>query len=366
MSKTNEITLVQSPVIAHKLQEAGKSVSKRIEELELDKQVATVETVKSLKDLRAELNKELADFETQRKAIKEGVNNPYNEFEGIYKTEISDKYKSAIEVLKDKIAFVEDKVKSDKKQSIEAYFNELCVAEKIDFITFEKLGIEINLSTSEKKYKEQVYELITKVLDDLKLIKSTDFEAETLTEYKSTLNVSKAITDVKTRKDNEQKEAEKIKAERTLLRKNHLVSLGMNYEEITNAYEFNADIYITLSDINLLENDQYIAKVSECEAKINDFKASESNSKVLEIEVEFEPEVVVYSKKEDSQTSEQPSPITTPPKQVVSAPIAAPKVEVVKEAEVLKKASFEVTATMTQLRALGAYMKENNIVYKNI
>ena len=104
----NEITLVQSPIIAHKLQEAGKSVSKGIEELELDKQVATVDTVKSLKEVRAELNKELADFENQRKAIKEGVNNPYNEFENLYKTEISDKYKSAIDTLKDKIASVED------------------------------------------------------------------------------------------------------------------------------------------------------------------------------------------------------------------------------------------------------------------
>jgi hypothetical protein len=350
----NQIKLVQSPVITHKLQEAGKEVSKRIDELELDKQIATVETVKSLKDLRAELNKELADFESQRKLIKEGVNNPYNEFETVYKAEIAEKYKAAIDLLKDKIAFVEDKVKSDKKKSIESYFNELCVFEKIDFITFDKLGIEINLSTTEKKYKEQIFEYITKVVDDLNLIKSTDFEAEILTEYKSSLNASKAITDVKTRKEKERIETERLKAERTQARKAYLLSLGMKYEEITNTYEFNADIYLTISDINLLDNNQYIAKVSECEAKIKDLKAKELASKTLEVEAN--PEVVIPTKKE----------VATPVAIPVSKPIEAPKVETVKEVEPLKTASFEVTATMAQLRALGAYMKENNISYKNI
>ena len=339
----NQIKLVQHPIIAHKLQEAGKEVSKRIEELELDKQVATVETVKSLKELRAELNKELADFEAQRKQIKEGVNNPYNEFEGIYKTEISEKYKSALDTLKDKIAFVENKIKSEKKQSVETYFNELCVSERIDFITFDKLGIEINLSTSEKKYKEQVYDYIQKVNDDLALIKSTDFEAETLTEYKLSLNVSNAITSVKTRKESEAAEKAKLKAQETQSRKNLLQTLGMNYVEITNSFEFNADVYVTVTEIYNLSKEDFTTKVSECEAKINDLKAKELASK--------------------PQTNGSKVETVSKPVQV-STPITAPKVE--KEAEPLKKASFEVTATMTQLRALGAYMKENNITYKNI
>ncbi len=350
----NEIKLVRSPVITHKLQEAGREVSKRIEDLELDKQIATVETVKSLKDLRAELNKELANFETQRKFIKEGVNNPYNEFENIYKVEISEKYKSAIDLLKDKIAFVEDKVKSDKKESIEAYFKELCISEKIDFIAFDKLGIEINISTTEKKYKEQINEYITKVVDDLNLIKSTDFEAEILTEYKSSLNASKAITDVKTRKEKEAKEQERLKAEQKVNRINSLEKLGMHYVEITNAYEFNADIYITMSDVNLATKETFTTKYHDCEAKIKDVKAKELASKAIEIEVEATPEVVVYSKKEVAP------PVSVP----VSKPIEAPKVE--KEFEPLKKASFEVTASMTQLRALGVYMKQNGIIYKNI
>lgn len=350
----NNIKLVQSPIISHKLQEAGKAVSKRIKELELDKQLATIETVKSLKETRTELNKELTDFETQRKLIKEGVNTPYLEFENLYKAEISEKYKAAIDTLKDKIASVETKIKTEKKESIETYFKELCVSESIDFITFDKLGIEVNLSTTEKKYKEQIYDYITKVTDDLKLIKSTDYEAETLTEYKSTLNVSSAITTVKTRKENEQKETARLKSEQKVNRINFLVKLGMQHVEITNAYEFNADLYITLSDIENLSKEDFTTKYHDLEAKIKDIKAKE----LQPVQVAEPLDMFQQPKTNGTAVLSKPSPI--------AAPISAPVVEKKATAEPLKKASFEVTATMTQLRALGEYMKQNNITYKNI
>lgn len=96
--------------------------------------------------------------------------------------------------------------------------------------------------------------------------------AEILTEYKSSLNASKAITDVKTRKEKEKAEEERLKAEQKVNRINLLEKLGMQYVEITNAYEFNADIYVTMSDINFLSKDDFTCKYLECEAKIKDFK----------------------------------------------------------------------------------------------
>lgn len=337
---SNEIKLVQSPVIAHKLAEAGKSVSERLQSLEIEKQIATVETIKSLKDLRAELNKELDSFEAQRKFIKEGVNAPYLEFENLYKVEISEKYKSAIELLKDKITSVELQLKNEKKQSIEEYFKELCVAEKIDFLKFENVGLEINLSTTEKKYKEQVHSFISKVVDDLDLIKTTDFEAEILTEYKLTLNVAQSITTVKNRKQQEEIEKSRIKAARTQNRIKELTSFEMNFVEITNAYEFNADIYISKTDVEELEEKDFLKKISECQVKIANVKRANTSSSQQPIE---------NSQKEDHKE--------------IPAPVSAPKVE---NNEPLKTASFQVTATMQQLRALGEYMKTNNITYKNI
>lgn len=210
MESNTQIQLVQSPVIKHALQQVGKNVTDRLTELNIDNLIATDDTVKSLKKLAADLNKELKEFEDQRKFIKEGVMNPYNEFEGVYKVEISEKYKKAIDTLKEKVAVVEDKIKKEKRNSVEAYFRELCDNHGIDFVTFGQLGIDINLSTTEKKYKEQIDAIVSGILKDLALIETQDYKAETLVEYKRLLDVSEAILTVKERKEQEAAEAAKI------------------------------------------------------------------------------------------------------------------------------------------------------------
>jgi len=341
--KNNEIILKQLPIIVHQLQDAGKYVQERIDGLELDKQVFTELTVKSYKVLRAELNKEFEDFESKRKFVKDGVNAPYLEFETVYKSEITDRYKKAGELLKNGIDTVEFKIKKQKEANIKEYFDELVLSEKIDFLTFENLGLKIDLSTSEKKYKEQTNDFVMKVVDDLALIKTTDYEAEILTEYKKNLKVSNAITTVKTRKENEAAEQARIKAELIQNRKIALIKLGLNYVEITNAYEFNEEIFVSLSDVNNLSKEVFTEKYAEIVTMVNAEKAKQI-------------EVV-----ESSVTENVTAPIEKP---AITQPIKAPTVEAPKEE--IKTASFEVKATMTKLRALGVYMKENGIEYRNI
>ena len=343
-----EIILKQKPIITHQLQEAGRNIQKRIDELQLDKQVATEENVKSMKSLRAELNNEAKDYETQRGLIKKAVNEPYLEFEEVYTIEITDRYKSATEILKNQIDFVEDKIKRAKKEAVVIYFLELCQSEKIDFLTFENLGIEINLSVTEKKYKEQVSEFVSQVIDNLNLIKTQAFEAEILTEYKLTLNVSKSITDVQLRKDNEAKETAKIQAENTQNRKTYLQKLGLIYDEITNCFVFNTDIYISISDINLLSKDAFTKKYAEIEAKILNLK---SNVTVT----------LVKSKSENSETKTET--ILEKPKPTITTPILAPVVETPKE---LVTASFEITNTIENIYLVRDFMIANGIEYKNI
>lgn len=346
----NQIVIKQLPVISHQLKLAGESVRKRIADLELDKQIATEETRGAIKALRAELNKESADLETHVKAVVSDVEKPLLEFKELYKKEIKDPYKEADTILKDQVAIVEDKIKRDKQKNVIEYFTELTQSEKIDFLTFENIGIEINLSISEKKYKEQVNAFVMKVVDDLALIKTTDYEAETLTEYKRTLNVSNAITTVKTRKDKEAEEEAKIKAERIQNRKNALIKLGLNYVEITNSYEYNEEIFVSLSDVNNMSVVDFTAKHAEINAKILDEKAKAKAIEVVETPAE---------------TIETPKEVETKkPILVVGKPITSPTVETPEEP--IKTASFEVKATMTKLRALGEFMKTNGIIYKNI
>lgn len=344
MSTETQIVLKQIPIITHQLQKAGKNVQKRIDDLELDKQIVTEENRQAMKVLRAELSKEFKGYEEQRGIIKNAVNNPYNEFETVYKTEITERYKSADDLLKEKIDSVELQMKRNKESNLKTYFEELANSEKIDFLVFDNLGLKIDLSTTEKKYKEQINGFVEKVNDDLKLIKATDFEAEILTEYKKTLNASKAITEVKERKEKEEKEKARIKAELIQNRKNYLEKLGLNHVEITNQWEFNEEIFVSLKDIEELSKEDFTAKYAEIQAKINDLKTKEADtikSTVIEAEV-----------------------ISEPVKKEVSKPVAAP-IEI-KPTEEIKTASLEVKATLSKLRALGEYMKQNEIEYKNI
>jgi len=206
------ILLKQSPVIHHDLKKIGENVRKLIVELNIDTLIATDETLQYLKKTRAELNKEFAAYEEQRKAVKKAIIAPYEAFELEYKTEITNVFEDAETKLKTGIMSVEIRAKNIKKEVIKAYFYELCAANNIDFITFEQTGIEINLSTSEKQYKEHCQKFINKVNDDLLLIDVYDYKAEVLVEYKRTLNCSTAITTIKTRKEAEQKEYERLKA----------------------------------------------------------------------------------------------------------------------------------------------------------
>ena len=326
------IELVQNPVIKQNLKEVGKSVTERIEKLNINGQVATVDTVKALKDLRAQLNKELSEFESQRKFVKEGVMSPYNEFEDLYKTEISDKYKNAGNALKDKIAFVEDKIKAEKRDSIKDYFNELCQSESIDFVTFESVGLDINLSTTEKKYKEQCNEFISRIKDDLCLIDTQEFKAEIIVEYKLTLNASRAIKTIQDRKESERIENERIRLQLINNRKNALKELGLIVDEMTNSFVYNDSIFISISDVENLSKEDFTTKYLSIEGDIKLYRSS------MEIP------------KENNPVEE---------KQVLQAPVIEEKVELV-------TASFSVTGTMAQLHALGNYMKQNNITYRNI
>ena len=75
----------------------------------------------------------------------------------------------------------------------------MVTAKKIDFISFERLGLKITLSVSEKKLKEQVNNIVERVATDLKAIEIQENKEEILVEYKKSLNVSEAVSIVDAR-----------------------------------------------------------------------------------------------------------------------------------------------------------------------
>lgn len=215
----NLITVQQLPVIVYeRLESVGQEIDKRIAALDLDKQLVTEDTKKAVKDTRAMLNKELKDFEEQRKRIKEQVVAPYEAFEKAYNSFIKVKYEKADSILKVKIDEFDRKLKADKEARIRAYFTELCQANNIDFLPFERLCLNIRLNDSDKSLKDIVNTNIDNVVKSLEFIESLtdpdEYKAEILADYKQTLDVMRSINNAKYRKQQREAELQRLEAQK--------------------------------------------------------------------------------------------------------------------------------------------------------
>ena len=334
-SNTELIRLEQKPVITHVLLEYGAKVTSRLNELNIENLVVTEDTVQTMKKLRAELNKEANDFEEQRKFVKNEILSPYNDFEDIYKKEIIEKYKSANETLKVKINDFEMMLKTERKNNLVAYFKEICEAEKIEWLTFERIGIDVNLSTSEKKYKESIIAFIERVVSDLAMINTDEYAAEILVDYKKTLNVSLSIKTIRDRKIAEKEEAARILAARTQRRTSQLNSICFVSHDMTRTYNWVKDenVMIGMSDIETMLDSEWTTAFAEFETLV---KASQE--------------------------------IKT-----ASAPVHAPKVEAPAMQHETKKEVELFTSTFKvfdepfeRMKMLQMYLIDNNFNYKNI
>lgn len=198
MSNTAElIRVVQLPEIEEHLQSIKVAVTQKVNDaLSL---VCTEDTVKSVKAVRADLNKDLKDFEERRKAVKKAIMSPYEQFEAVYKECISDTYKKADAELKAKIDSVENELKEAKRTEVEAYFEECSKSVGVDFVKLSDLNLNITLSASVKSLKRQVKEYFDKVIQDLALIATLEHTTEILVEYRKTLDVSDAVLTVQER-----------------------------------------------------------------------------------------------------------------------------------------------------------------------
>lgn len=191
------IVVQQLPVIVQQLQ----IISAQIEEqtayaLSLE---VTEDNYKEIKKIRSGLNASFNALEDKRKEVKRLILAPYEEFDGVYKQLVTDKYKPAAQQLNERITVVEDGLKQKRANELREYFNEYAQSKNIDFLSFEHLDLNITLSASKKSLKDKVKATIDKVADDLAMIDTQPYKAEILVEYKKSLNVSQAILTVTNR-----------------------------------------------------------------------------------------------------------------------------------------------------------------------
>ena len=193
----NLIVIKQLPQIEEHLKDLSTEIDVKVNNAK--KLVCTEETVKTVKQVRADLTKDFKNLEEQRKTVKEQILAPYMQFEEIYKTYVSNRYKEADIDLKQKIDSTENELKKQKENEIKDYFEEYKTANNIDFINYEQANINVTLTASKKSLKEQAKKFIDEIVDDLKLIETQECKEEILVEYKQNLNVSKSIQEVANR-----------------------------------------------------------------------------------------------------------------------------------------------------------------------
>lgn len=218
------ITIKQLPIIEERLKDLSKDIQTKVSAaiaMPCDEN-----TIKEVKAVRAELNRDSEDLEEKRKAVKKAVMAPYEAFEETYKTYIGNIYKKADSQLKIKIETIEGELKAEKEKEIAEYFIEYRDSVNIDFVEWKDAGITITLSASKKTLKNQAKQFLDRITEDLALIETQEHKAEILAEYKSTLNVSRAITAVVDRHNRIEEEQRRIqKREETLREKEKNVQM---------------------------------------------------------------------------------------------------------------------------------------------
>lgn len=201
------IKIEQLPVLKENLISIKGSV---VERTSMAMSLAVTEdNRKEIKKVRADLNNELKEYDRQLREVKKAVMQPYEELAAVYKECVSDPYKKADEQLGKGIKEIEDRLKSEKEAEIKKYFEEYAEFSRIDFIPFEKLGLNVTLSASVKSLKKQVADFLDRVSEEMDSLLAMDNKEELFAEYKANgYNLANAIMNV----DNRHKRIESEKA----------------------------------------------------------------------------------------------------------------------------------------------------------
>lgn len=253
------ITLEQLPIIKYHLEQLSVEIKEKVDRA--NSLVVNEDTVKDVKTVRAELNKEFNELETQRKQVKSAIMAKYDEFEEIYKENVSNLYKNADAELKEKIDNVENQLKQEKEDELREFVKQHCEANKIH-IEFEKIGLNITLSASMKSLKEQALKFIEKIVSDLKLIDLEEYKDEILLEYnKNGFDFSKAKLDIMAR--HRQLEEIKKQQEEVQLQINDEAEVVEKVEEITIPKEIIENDEMLTVTFTITDTKENIIKVRE-------------------------------------------------------------------------------------------------------
>lgn len=199
--QTALIKVVQLPIIAEQLH----TLKDKWEQYAADAQsmVSNEDTIQAVKKFRADINREFEQMEALRKAVKETVMRPYNDFESVYKECVTEPKEAAEKELKIKVSETEESIKKQCEDGLREYFAELCAAHRLEWLKYEQADIRIDMASAKsktpKKLREQLVQFVVRVAESVERINALDNADEIMVEFQRTLDASVAIFTVQER-----------------------------------------------------------------------------------------------------------------------------------------------------------------------
>lgn len=195
------IAIKQLPIIEEHLRTLKDCWEQRA--LDAESMVCTEDTIQTVKTFRAEMRKEFDEVEALRKQTKQAVMDPYNRFEAIYKECVTTAFQRADSACSRKVSEVEADMKRRCEDGLREYFDELCAVHHLDWLTYERAGIKVDMASAKaktpKKLLEQLESFVAGVAESVDRINTLEDAGEIMVEYQRTLDAAGAICAVKER-----------------------------------------------------------------------------------------------------------------------------------------------------------------------
>lgn len=199
--KTSLIQVVQLPIITEQLHTLKDKWEQRAADAKA--MVCNEDTIQSVKKFRADINREFGQVEALRKAVKETVMRPYNDFEAVYKECVTEPKEEAEKELKIKLNETEESIKKQCEDGLREYFAELCAAHRLEWLKYEQAGIRIDMASAKsktpKKLREQLVQFVVRVSESADRINALENSDEIMVEFQRTLDASVSIFTVQER-----------------------------------------------------------------------------------------------------------------------------------------------------------------------
>lgn len=210
------IRCTQPPIISENLDSVRKNLETLLAEVSALPQ--NDDSLKYVKQVRANLSKDFEQMEAQRKVVKKQVLEPYDRANQKYTEYISGPYKEADSQLKKWVDDYQNGLKQKCEATLREYFDELCQANGIDFLAFGRCGVAVDMAMARQKEPrkalEQIYNTVMNVRSDMDTILKMEDAEEIMAEYRNYPVLSSAVITVDKRKKEKEQMALLIEEQR--------------------------------------------------------------------------------------------------------------------------------------------------------